>query len=239
MRHPSFSLHKALLLFAAIPVLFLVFTGCKKLAGLPLQTDATHTDFLLNPNLTVNAWQYMKYRSGADATNPNPADTVFKRMYEAVLYSGIDTNEYTKSNRTFIFLHNLAVTTTSGTPPIVPNTCYWGYYLVDSLPAVSWTSYTPAQVKSWLQYLIVQGAYSFDNLTPIGTTVNTLLPQGADTLNPQSIMVLARNNDQNAQLTINNFVGSYSYTTVRTGGIIATNGPIQVVGGLVIYKKTQ
>jgi len=240
MRHPSFSLHKELLPVAVIAVLFLVFTGCKKLAGLPLQTDATHTDFLLNPNLTMNAWQYMKYRSGADPSNPNSAsDTVFKRMYEAVIYSGIDTNEYSKSNRTFIFLHNLAVTTTSGTPPVVPNTCYWGYYPVDSLPATSWTSYTPAQVKSWLQYLIVQGAYSFDNLTPIGTTVNTLLPQGTDTLNPQSIMVLARNNDQNAQLTINNFVGSSSYTTVRTGGIIATNGPIQVVGTLVIYKKTQ
>ena len=247
MKYPSFSLYKAfrlspatLLLYTAIPLLFMVFTGCKKLAGLSLQTDATHTQFLLNPNLTMNAWQYMKYRSGVDPSNPSWAsDTVLKRMYQAVLYSGIDTNEYTKPNRTFIFLHNVAVITTSGTPPVVPNTCYWGYYLVDSLPATSWASYTPAQVKSWLQYLIVQGEYSFDNLTPIGTTVNTLLPQNTDTLNPQSIMVLARNNDQNAQLTINNFIGSYSYTTVRTGGIIATNGPIQVVGNLVIYKKTQ
>ena len=242
MRYPAFFRPATLLVCTVITLLFMTVPGCKKLAGLSLQTDATHTPFLLNPNINMNAWQYMKYRSGADTTNPNwTTDTVFKLMYQAVLYSGIDTNEYTKPNRTFIFLHNVAVYTTSGTPPVVPNTCYWGYYLVgpSQVPATSWSGYTPAQVKSWLQYLIVQGEYSFGNLTPLGTTVNTTLPTGSDTLNPQSIMVLTRNNDQNAQLTINNFIGSYSYTTVRTGGIIATNGPIQVVGGLVIYKKTQ
>jgi hypothetical protein len=240
MRYTAFLKPTFCLPYAAILFLLLAFTGCSKLAGLSLQTDAKHTPFLLNPNVNMNAWDYMKYRSGADTSNPAWAsDTVFKLMYQAVLYSGIDTNEYTKPGRTFIFLHNLAVQNISGTPPVVSNNCYWGYYLIDSVAATSWTSYSPAQVKSWLQYLIVEGEYSFDNLTPIGTTVNTLLPPGTDTLNPQSIMVLARNNDQNAQLTINNFIGSFSYTTVRTGGIIATNGPIQVVGGLVIYKKTQ
>lgn len=240
MRYPALFRQKLFPLYVAIPLMLTVFIGCKKLAGLSLQTNATHTPFLLNPNVNMNAWEYLKYRSGSDTTNPNWAsDTVFKLMYQAVLYSGIDTNEYTKPGRTYIFLHNLAVQNISGTPPVETNNCYWGYYLIDSVVATSWTSYSPAQVKNWLLYLIVQGEYSFNNLTPLGTTVNTLLPPGTDTLNPQSIMVLARNDDQNAQLTINNFVNSFSYTTIRTGGIIATNGPIQVAGGLVIYKKTQ
>jgi hypothetical protein len=197
---------------------------------------------LLNPNLNMTAWQYLKYRSGADTTNPNwRTDTVFKLMYQAVLYSGIDTSEYTKSNRTFIFLHNLAVQTFNVTVPVtVSNNCYWGYYLADSVPATSWSQYTPAQVKAWLQYLIVDGEYNFSNLTPNAVTVSTLLPQSADTLNPTSIMVLARNDDPSSgSITINNFVGSYSSTTVRSGGYVATNGPIQVVANLVIFKRTQ
>lgn len=217
-------------------------TGCKKFLGLSLQTDASHTPYLLNPNLNMTAWQYLKYRSGTDTTNPNwRTDTVFKLMYQAVLYSGIDTSEYTKPGRTYIFLHNLAVQTLNATVPVtVSNNCYWGYYLVDSVPASSWSQYTPAQVKTWLQYLIVNGEYNFNNLTPNAVTVSTLLPQGTDTLNPTSIMVLARNdNPSSGSITINNFVGSFSPTTVRSGGYVATNGPIQVVGNLVIFKRTQ
>jgi hypothetical protein len=228
-----------LLLFVLVLV---VSVGCKKFLGLSLQTNASYTPYLLNPNVNMTAWQYLKYRSGADTTNPNwQTDTVFKLMYQAVLYSGIDTNEYTKPNRTFIFLHNLAVQTFNVTVPVtVSNACYWGYYLVDSLPATSWTQYTPAQVKAWLQYLIVNGEYNFNNLTPNAVTVTTLLPQGADTLNPTSIMVLARNDDPSSgSITINNFVGSYSSTTVRSGGYVSTNGPIQVVGNLVVFKRVQ
>lgn len=223
-------------------LLLAVSTGCKKFLGLSLQTNASYSPYLLNPNLNMTAWQYLKYRSGADPTNPNwQTDTVFKLMYEAVLYSGIDTNEYTKPNRTFIFLHNLAVQTFNATVPVtVSNDCYWGYYLVDSIPATSWTQYTPAQVKAWLQYLIVNGEYNFNNLTPNAVTVSTLLPQNTDTLNPTSIMVLARNDDPSSgSITINNFVNSYSSTTVRSGGYVSTNGPIQVVGNLVIFKRTQ
>ena len=226
-------------------MIFSAFAGCKKFIGLSLQTNATHTPYLLNPNLNMTAWQYLKYRSGSDMTNPNwQSDTVFKLMYQAVQYSGIDTNEYTKSGRTFIFLHNLAVQAfTSTVPPTVSTTCYWGYYLVGSTPApaTSWTQYTPAQVKAWLQYLIVtSGEYSFNNLTPNSITVNTLLPQNTDTLNPTSIMVLSRNDDPSSgSIMINNFVGSYSSTTVRSGGYVSTNGPIQVVGNLVVFKRTQ
>jgi hypothetical protein len=223
-----------------IPALLLVFAGCKKFAGLNLQEDTSHTPYLLDAHIHMNAWQYLKYRSGLETASGG--DSVFYSMYQAVLYSGIDTNEYTKSGRTFIFLHNLAVQSFSTTvPPVINTTCYWGYFQVSNplRPAVSWTDYTPAQVKSWLQYLIVQGNYTYENLTPVEVTVNTIQPPGTDTLNPQSIMTLERlkSTDASGKIRINGFVGSTNYVDVRTGGILSDNGPIHVVDQCVYYKS--
>ena len=221
-----------------IPALLILLAGCKKLAGLDLQEDTQHHPYLLDPHVKMNAWEYLKYRSGSQTASGG--DSVFYLMYQAVLYSGIDTNEYTKPDRTFIFLHNLAVINYTATVPIVPSTtCYWGYYTVtDSLrPATSWSDYTPAQVKSWLQYLIVQGTYSYDNLTPTEVTVNTLLPPGTDTFNPHSIMTLERVKTSDGKIRINDFVGSFDYVEVRTGGILTTNGPVHVVDERVVYKR--
>jgi len=218
-------------------VLLTMLTGCKKFLGLNLQEDTAHDPYVLDPHIKMNAWQYLRHRSGVEAATGG--DSVFKLMYQAVLYSGIDTNEYTKSDRTFIFLHNNAVINYTTTAPIVPtNTCYWGYYKVtDSLrPATSWTDYTPEQVKSWVQYLIVQGSYTYENLTPTEITVNTLQPPGTDTLNPEGIMTLERLKTQDAKIRINGFVNSFSYVDVRSGGILSTNGPIHVVDACVLYK---
>jgi len=229
--------------FIVFSALLLALAGCKKLAGLSLQEDTQHHPYLLDPNVKMNAWQYLRHRSGLETATGG--DSVFYLMYQAVLYSGIDTNEYTKPDRTFIFLHNLAVFGYTGTvPPVISPECYWGSYLVkdavgDTLrPATSWSDYTPAQVKSWLQYLIVQGTYNYDNLTPVEVTANTLQPPGTDTLNPQSIMTLERikGGDANGKIRINGFVNSLNYVDVRTGGIISTNGPIQVVDACPAYQ---
>jgi hypothetical protein len=228
-------------LFLIPALLLILLAGCKKFAGLDRQEDTEHHPYLLDPHVKMNAWQYLKYRSGTETASGG--DSVLYRMYQAVLYSGIDTNEYTKTDRTFIFLHNLAVLNYTTTAPFVPaTTCYWGYYPVmdpvgDTLrPATSWNDYTPAQVKSWLQYLIVQGTYSYDNLTPTEVTVNTLLPLGTDTLNPKSIMILERVKTSDGKIRINDFVNSFDYVEVRTGGILTTNGPVHVVDERVLYK---
>jgi hypothetical protein len=230
-------------LFLIPALLLLLLAGCKKFAGLDLQEDTQHHPYLLDPQVNMNAWQYLRHRGGTETASGGDSTLFF--MYKAVLYSGIDTNEYTKPGRTFIFLHNLAVLNHTTTAPIVPTTtCYWGYYTVkdqvgDTLrPANWWSDYTPAQVKSWLQYLIVQGTYNYDNLTPVEVTVNTLQPPGTDTLNPRSIMTLERvkGGDGNGKIRINGFVDSFNPVDVRTGGILSTNGPIHVVDEFVIYK---
>ena len=93
------------------PIYIILFIGillagasCKKLAGLNLQQNSDHVGSVLDPHINKTAWQYLKERSIG-----NQPDTIFKRMYDAIIYSGIDTNEYIQPGRTFLFLHNDAV----------------------------------------------------------------------------------------------------------------------------------
>ena len=168
------------IIYAAVFIGLLVtgITGCKKIAGLDLQEDVDHETSTLDPHINKTAWQYLKERSIL-----NQPDTIFKRMYDAIIYSGIDTAEYMKEGRTFIFLHNDAVFRSGN-----PADSYFGRYKVNNVAATRWSNYTPQQVKNWLLYLIGTDAYSFENLNDQNIQMNTLLPAGVDAANPQSIM---------------------------------------------------
>src|SRR5688500_9291057 len=107
-----------------IGLLMVSMTGCKKIAGLGLQENAGHETSTLDPHINKTAWQFLKERSVL-----SPTDTVFKRMYEAIVYSGIDTTLYTQPGSTFIFLHNDAVFRTA--QPTATD-CYWGRYKVSN-----------------------------------------------------------------------------------------------------------
>lgn len=201
--------------------------GCKKLAGLDLQKNTDHETSTLDAHINKTAWQYLKERSVGSAT-----DTIFKRMYEAIIYSGIDTSLYLQSGQTFIFLHNDAVFRTAA--PTATD-CYWGRYKVGGAVAKSWTQYTPQQVKNWLLYLIVKGEYSYDNISSENVETKTLLPEGADAANPLSIMTLVLSNDRDSRVRLNDFINSVRFTVGRTSGILSDNGPIHVVDRVVEY----
>jgi hypothetical protein len=210
-----------------IGLLMVCITGCKKIAGLELQKDTDHETSVLDPHINKTAWQFLKERSIL-----NQPDTIFKRMYDAIIYSGIDTAEYTQPGRTFLLLHNDAVFR-AATPTAAD--CYWGRYKVGGQVAKSWSQYTPQQVKNWLLYLIVKEAYSYDNLGAENVTVKTLLPEGADPVNFGSIMTLKLSNDRDSRVRINDFINSVRVTVGRTSGILSDNGPIHVVDRMVEY----
>jgi hypothetical protein len=216
------------LVFAGI---MLLTNGCK-LANLDLQQNSDYTPQVLDPHINMSAWQYIKNRSYG------PKDTVFKFMRQAIEYSGIDTNEYIKSGRTFIFLHNDAIfrTTTTNKITTITTDCYFGKYLVNGKPGTKWSDYPKDQVKNYLLYLIVQGVYSFDNLTVNNTIVNTLQPLNYDPLNPTSIMQIRVNNDSNFTMRFNDFSNSVGYVSVRTSNILATNGDIHVIDRVLFYQ---
>jgi hypothetical protein len=210
-----------------IGLLMAGMTSCKKIAGLKLQENADHTTSTLDPHINKTAWQYLKERSVLSAT-----DTIFKRMYEAIVYSGIDTALYLQTGQTFIFLHNEAVFRTA-TPQPTDN--YWSRYKVNGQIPKSWSAYTPQQVKNWLLYLIVKGEYSYDNIGPEVMMVKTLLPEGADAANPGSAISFSLSNDRDSRVRINDFLNSVRVTAGRTSGILSDNGPIHVVDRMVEY----
>jgi hypothetical protein len=221
----SFSLSLVALLGLAV--------SCNKLAGLERQKDWEFTPVTVDPNIKMTAWDYLKKR----ALGPAPTDTIMKRMYEAVIYSEIDTGEYTKPGRTFVFLHNDAVRRLSSNK--YTTDCYWGRDSVGTpkRPAVAWSEYPKSHVKNLLLYLIAEGNHTFETLTPLNVTAKTLAPAGSNPNNPDNVILFRVDNSGSYPIRINDFIGSTRITTVRTGGILSTNGPIHVVDRIVDYNR--
>lgn len=222
------------ILFAVVLLASLatVNTGCKKVFGLRLQENWDFQPVVLDPHINKSAWQFLKDRALGDI----PSDTIFKRMYEAVVYSEIDTNLYLQTNKTFIFLHNDAVKRLSSNK--ITTDCYWGYYKTPAgKTGNSWQDYPKEQVKNWLLYLIAEGTYTFGTVGPNVVEAKTLLPENADPKNPESKIYFNVQNDQNMKFRINNFIGTKRYTEARTAGILATNGPVHVVDRIVEFNQ--
>lgn len=222
--------YKILFIFS-IACLLVAGTGCKKLLGLERQTDWHFQPQVLDPHINKSAWQFLKDR----AIGATKDDSVLYLMYQAVIYSGIDTNLYTQKNKTFVFLHNDAVYRLSSKK--ITNDCYFGYHLVGTakVPAAKWEDYPKDSVKNWLLYLIADGDYTFGSVGPTPIEVKTMLPPGADPKNPGSIMYFSIVNDKDMKFRINDFIGSGKVVQARTAGIISTNGPIHVVDRVVDY----
>jgi hypothetical protein len=222
-------------------LLLFISAGCKKLAGLQLQENTEHVTTTIDPHINMTAWDFLKLRALGPSTAPN--DTIFKRMYQAIMYSGIDTNEYIKAGRTYIFLHNDAIRRLSGST--VQTDSYFGKYKVNNAPATKWEDYPKDQVKNYLLSLIVPGEYSFDNVRPDPEFHQTLMPLGYDPLNPESLIAFRVINDRDSRFRINDFPGSAVPTPnlaspwiqARTAGILSTNGPIHVIDRVLFFQK--
>jgi len=211
----------------------IIMPGCMK-----LQKNFTRsTTDTLNANLNKTAWAYLKSRAYQNAT---PGDTIFRRMYDAIIYSGIDTNLYTAPNKTYIFFTNTMVTTKT--------TGLWAAVLTSAnKAATSWKSYTAADVKNYLLYLILDGQYSHYNLPNINS-VNavTLAPAGTYTNNPANFKIPGFISNPTSAMQIkvldSSIPGSntadYPITLnstyyVTTSDLLATNGVVDVIGAPV------
>jgi hypothetical protein len=223
-------------------IVAIVTTGCKKFADLPLQENVEHLTTTIDPHINKTAWDFLKDRALGTSSFK---DSIFYQMYQAILYSGIDTAEYTTPGRTFIFLHNDAVTRKSGST--IATDSYFGKYKVGTpaVAATSWSQYPQAQVKNYLLSLIVQGEHSFENIAPDPEFDKTLMPENTDPLNPESLISFRVINDRDSRLRINDFPGSAFPSAglatpglqARTAGILSTNGPIHVVDRVVFFQK--
>ena len=177
---------KSLLIFFALA---LALSGCYK-----LQKDYNYVKQTLDPHINMTAKSFMDSRG----KNGVGADTVFKLMQLGIEYAGIDMAEYEKPGRTFIFMHNNAIRTTSGSGATLKVTggFFFDYPIVakdasgnviksilnpavdSTRPAFQWNEYSKETVKNYLLYFIINGEYGFDNLGPNNTPVQTLLTAG-------------------------------------------------------------
>lgn len=209
------------------------------------QKDYDRTPQTVDPHVNKTAWEYLKQR----ALGNNSADSIWKRMYEGILYSGIDTLEYIKPNRTYIFLNNDAITRTNSN---LADVGFFGANLVNNATGKKWADYPPAVVKAYLEYLIIDGVYDHYTLPPINTvTVKTIAPAGSLVSLPTGI---TRNTaypfvqNPNSEMTLKVLNSSPSNTSdypvvinenrnVRTSSILATNGSIHAVDRFVTTTK--
>ena len=227
---------KVMKLILTIKITLLIFTsaiiiglGSCTLVGLDAQKDYEYTSKIINPNIGISARAFLESRS----YDPK-GDSLFYLMRQGIEYAGIDLNEYEKPGRTFVFLTPTAILRKTGNNTATD--CYFGFYKVNGLAATKWSDYPQQQVKNFFLYLIAEGNYTFETLTPAPLMVKTLLPLGTDPMNPESLMGFSVVNDRNSKLNINDFPGSTRITGARTAGILSTNGPIHVVDKLVKYQ---
>lgn len=231
------------LLFAVLIAIF--NSGCEKLA-LQKNFSRSTTD-TIDAHLYKTAWQYMISRSKG-------ADTIFKTMHDAIIYSGIDTTLYSEPNHTYFFL------SAAGCKDM------WAKIKVNGKAATSFHSYSPTDLKNYFLYLIVKGQYSHYNLPTTPVTVQTLAPAGTYTTNsatftiplptgipaltpipsnPNSIMTLyvlntSIGNTLSYPIVVNMTIATTATLTSATTGnnvlvitsdLLATNGVVDVMNG--------
>lgn len=216
----------------ALACVMIFTTSCKKLS---LQKDYNRVPDTVDSHIYKTAWQFIRDRSSGKP------DSIFSRMYAAIIYSGIDTNEYTKSNRTYIILHNDAINRTSGSG--IDN----GFFFALQVNAKNGTKiedYPKDFWKAYLQYLIIEGVYDHYTMPAVNAVnVSTLAPPGSLNTLPAGItrnaaFPLSPNANSSMKMRVLN--SSPSNTSdypiilnearyVRTSSIQATNGSIHVI----------
>jgi len=221
---------KKIKIISIIAIAFLsvgtLISGCS-LAGLSLQKDYNRsTTDTIDAHLYKTAWAYMKARAYGSAT-----DTIFRRMYDGVIYSGIDTNEYIKPGRTFIFLQNSVVTS-----------YVWPKYKNGTAVGTSWKSYSKTDVKNYLSYLILLSQYTHSNLPLQDIQAATLAPAGVYTTNPpgflapgtfnpnpNSVMLIHVSNANTVTSQLDYPIVLNTNVNVNVSDLLATNGVIDVI----------
>ena len=231
--------------------LLLLAISCNKFAGLPLQKDAAYNANLLSSNVDMTVWDYIKSRG------PGKGDSLFALMYSAIIRSGIDTNIYTQTNKTFLIYTDSAILSHATGKTTASTSCYWGYYKVAGsngklAAASSWSQYKGADsiaLQNNLLYLITNGIHSFNNIPithdtlsiiPITTPAEfdtTLMPKNSVAANPYSLVSFSQS-DVNADyqsIYLNGYSTSNLYlsATNTIPGIKVRTAGIKTKNGIV------
>jgi hypothetical protein len=161
-------------------------------------------------------------------------------MYNAIIYSGIDTNEYTQPNRTFILMTNTSAKAVWSNVKTATN-----------VAGKRWEDYSKDAVKKYLQYLILQGVFDHYTLPAISdVSATTLAPEGSFATSPAGFVIPNFFPNPKSTMLIQVVNSSPSNTSdypiqlndnlnVATSSILATNGTVHVINGFLSTNLPQ
>lgn len=193
----------------------LFFSSCE-LVGLDLQKNYDYHASAPDPNVNMTAWEYL---------NQERPDSLFKLMLEGIKYAGLE-EEYSKSDRTFIFLTNSAIYQIS-TSGIELSTSYFVRNKVNGESAKSWEGYPVEQVRDLFLYHILQGVHTYPDIKLENTDCKTLLDDKLVTIKMLTI--------GDSRLAFNNYTGTIRGVNARTSNLRPTNGVIHVIDQNLYY----
>jgi uncharacterized surface protein with fasciclin (FAS1) repeats len=193
-----------------------LLSGCE-VAGLKFQENEDYDYHVLDPKIDMTALEYL---------NLPRKDTVFRMMQKGIAYAGL-TEEYSKPDRTFLFLTNAAILRYN-TDRTVNKDCFFGKFKVNGVPAKKWEDYPVETVRDLFLYHIIEGVYSYDNLTPYNTITTSLRA----TDNTVHMLVV---NNRDSKIRLNDFPNAKKPVQVRSSNIQATNGVIHALDLFLEY----
>lgn len=194
-----------------------IFSGCE-IAGLELQEDVEYEYHVLDPEVDMTALEFL---------NLPREDTVFELMQQGVQYAGLE-DEYSKPNRTFLFLTNEAILeyNDDGT---VREDSYFGYnILANGDTATQWQDYPVEEVRNFFLYHIIDSVYSYDNLGPDNIEVTTLLDA------PDNKAYIKIMNERNSKLRVNDRPFTIKYAQAESSNIHVTNGVVHAFNDFIV-----
>ena len=202
---------KKYLLNIYILLLIVVSLSSCDLAGLKFQENEDYDYHVLDPKINMTALEFL---------NLPRTDTVFRMMQKGIEYAGL-ADEYSKPDRTFLFLTNSAILRydANGT---VNKDCFFGKFKVNGVPAKKWEDYPVETVRDLFLYHIINGVYSYDNLSPDNTITTSLRPTDSEVY----ILVV---NSRDSKIRINDFPNAKKPVQVRSSNIQTTNGVIHAL----------
>lgn len=189
--------------------LVFLFMSC----DMPLQQNYDYESSVLDPHISVTAWEYLKAN-----------DELFSTFTEALEYTGLD-HYYKQTDRKYTFL--------------VLNNTAMRLYMMDRFPGINAiTECDKELVKDMLLYHIVDGEYSGYGQLPVEPMFVLTLLKGDQGL----MTMLVRKNPWQADAgkVVINDSGSNGSSPMRlaiTSNILPTNGVIHIFENYSYYKK--
>lgn len=206
------------IIYIAVFQITILTSGCD-IAGLELQENAPYDHHVLDEHIDMSAWDYL---------NLPREDSAFFLIKEGIKYAGLE-EEYKKPDRTFIFFTNDAVYDTTNGGKVAGGKIFSTYLTDQGDSARSWQDYTPDEVRDILEYHIFEGAYGYENLSPVNTEVNTLLDDKT------AYMKIV--NKRGSPLMLNDYPDSERAVSARSSNIHVTNGVVHVYNNFIVWWK--